>query len=239
VTGLVGFLLVTGIISVIAYGVVRANARRRDALAAISRALGGRVVDGARTTGRRHGLPLTYQFADRGVGSNHDPWTEIDVELGSKAFDDEIIVEAAPLDVMRFLIDADARSMLQSLPLVELITARTDAGPVLRLAVRGWVEEVDRATWLADGVARIASRVRAAYADADAAIERSVDPGDPYRAGLTGHTDDAQAAREREIARVEQVAQTRAERARANASAVLVFVIAAFVLGLGAAATCH
>ena len=86
--------------------------------------------------------------------------------LGEPAFDDAFLVEAAPADVAKLLIDHQAREFLASHKIVELTTV---VG-VLRFAVRGWLDAMPAATVALDATSRIASRVLDAYAEAEHAV---------------------------------------------------------------------
>lgn len=218
---------------------------------------------------KRRDLAMTYKFADRGAGSSHEPWTEcdveiparypltmrivrgkpskrdlqeglvIDVEIGSTRFDDDFIVEAAPVDVIRQLIDHEARQLLQSHGKPELTTEKVDDSAMLRLAIPGWEENPDKALALADGVARIASRIRDAYAAAEAAVEKP-EVGSPYRAEVDLQpARDAQDTREKEIAAVQEVAARRHERSRATAQNVIILTFLALFSLLAASAMCR
>jgi hypothetical protein len=140
----------------------------------------------------------------------------IDVQLGDPAFDPEFLVEAAPADVARILLDRDARCYLATHAAVQLDTTTVDGRRVLRLAFVGWREDLVEAMAAIGVVTRIASRVRDAFA-AVSATGPVRDVGTPYRPLLDDSAvHDADAARLREARHVEQVreARTAAELAR-------------------------
>src|SRR5688572_1970154 len=104
---------------------------------------GGEVRNRSGVGGKYHGLAVSYRFVDRGRGSDHQPWTVIEVDLppeyplamrivagspeerelaegravdlqvGDPEFDLRFIVEAAPSDVVRHLLDPEALRLLR------------------------------------------------------------------------------------------------------------------------------
>jgi hypothetical protein len=65
----------------------------------------------------------------------------VDVPLGDEPFDEAFRVEAAPEEIARALLDARVRSALLGYDRVELDTVTIGDGKVLRLAIRGWIED--------------------------------------------------------------------------------------------------
>ncbi len=233
-----------------------AKRKKQDALQAIANALGGTVTSSNSVGGRRQDVNIVYMFADRGVGSSHEPWTEVsavlparypltirivrgqpkpnqhvvDIELGTPAFDDFFIVEAAPADVVRQLIDEPARMFLtRQHGKVELETV---AGG-LRISTPGWIEDPSHARGLADYVGLLASRVRDAYAAANAKVAPR-DLGSPYRPQVSVLSEDLQAAREHEIAQVHQVQALRAEQ-QARMNAMIMWLVVGIIVVIAVA----
>ena len=150
----------------------------------------------------------------------------VDVQLGDAAFDEAFLVEAAPADVVRILLDHDARGLLAAHPRVELDTVDVGERRVLRLAILGWVEQTATATAAIGAVARIATRVREAFAAVDRTIAVQ-DKGAPYRPMLDDQpVRDAEAARSHEVTAVEAIRTARLARGNSLAGLVLVTLIA-------------
>ena len=136
----------------------------------------------------------------------------IDVQLGDPAFDGAFLVEAAPEDVARALLDASARSFLSAHGRPELETVAEGELRYLRFAVPGWLEDMATMATAIDQVARIGARVRTAYADVERASPAQVG-GSPYRPELVEQpARDASAARAAEVAALEALRATRAGR---------------------------
>jgi len=145
----------------------------------------------------------------------------IDVQVGEPLFDLVWVVEGAPVDVVRRVLDPRVRTGLMSLG-VEDLTQPTDR--YLRLRARGlrdpaWVEEAIAV------MAHIGAAVEPAIAasDMDAAVKAQM-TGAPYRGEV--RTTDAAARRAREL---EQLRETR--RARKVAVAMKWVAIAAAIVG--------
>ena len=132
----------------------------------------------------------------------------IDVEIGDAAFDPQFLVEAAPADVTRILLDPEVRGYLLSHGRVRLDTVELEGRSVLQLAFPGWQDELSEAIAAVDVAVRIAERVRDAFAEVDAASP-PLATGSPFRAEL-----DDRAARAAERARDEEIAALRARRDR-------------------------
>lgn len=130
----------------------------------------------------------------------------IDVEVGDPAFDPQFLVEAAPADVTRVLLDPEVRGYLLSHGQVRVDTTTLDGRSVLQLAIPDWRDDLAEALAAIDATVRIAERVRDAFAAVDAP---PVATGSPFRTEL-----DDQDARAAERARDEEIAALRALRAR-------------------------
>lgn len=235
--------------------------RRRGALSDIALAIGGTAVGNRATgvhhgvatrfafTKRSSGkssenwteitaeLPAKYPleiFVRRHAWLDHgkiERGTMVDVVLGDPAFDDAFLVEAAPADVARILIDAPARSLLAGEPVVELSTTDVDGQRVLKLATRRWIETSSEAVRLIDATTLIASRVRDAFAQADAAVPVA-ETGSPYRAIAAPQLDRANDR----SAEVETVRALRAERRVRGTALAFGLVIAAILAAVAMAA---
>ena len=225
------------VVTVLVRQVSRARMRRFDALFTAAEAMQGKTSPSTSTaSGSRRGLAVTFSLTSRGSGSGAEAWTEIDVvrpatslvlelrperrherrlkersltvdvETGDPAFDGAFLVEAAPADVARALLDADVRARLLALAPVAIAPAHG----WLRLEKRGWIEEPAVVVEAIDLAATIAARIPAAFAAADAALERAA--GSPYRPELDAG--DARSAKQR---RDEEVAELRARKERRRA----------------------
>jgi hypothetical protein len=146
----------------------------------------------------------------------------IDLQLDDPPFDAAFVVEAAPEDVVRVLLDARVRCFLLSHPHVELETMTVGECKVLRLAIREWIEDVPAATAAIELVAGIGARVRDAYATVEAAPPYRPG-GSPYRPEVDArHSRDMAAARSAEVAVLEAM---RARRARYHKALVISLAI--------------
>jgi hypothetical protein len=153
----------------------------------------------------------------------------IDLQLGDPAFDEAFLVEAAPEDIARGLLDAGARSFLLAHGRIELDTVSEGDLRFLRFALQGWIEDVPAATLAIDHAVRFGARVREAYAAADSAVPVRVG-GAPYRPAL-----DAQPMRDASAARVAEVAALealRAARARRHTVMVVAIMVAILIVWL-------
>lgn len=158
----------------------------------------------------------------------------VDVVVGDPAFDEQFLVEAAPAEIARILLDPRERSYLLSLAHrlhFDINTMHTDAGePIIRLAVRQWIFDINDAMRACESMAAIAGRVRDAYAAVERELEAK-DAGSPYRPMLDD-TPAREAAERRlaEVARVDEVRTHRAARAQlVTTVALVVFAIVAMV----------
>lgn len=169
---------------------MRHGTRRRDALARIAAHVGG-THDISMVWGMLHGVGLRLNLTSRGRGSNRKAWTEIDVvltapfalyvrrrcvvdpgpferddtvevTLGEPAFDEAFLVAAVPPEVAARLLDAELRSVLARHDHATLVTVDVEGRRVLRLAMRGWLDDVARATAALDAMAHVGMRMQLA-----------------------------------------------------------------------------
>ena len=161
----------------------------------------------------------------------------VDVLVGDKAFDDRFLVEAAPADVVRLLVDAEVRRLLCSYDDIDLdCVDRADGTRALVLGIRGWIETPALYTEPVQIMARLGQRVRDAYAAADADLQSGAESGDPYRP--VADDQPARAAQVSREAEVERVKGLRAKRdARANALAWTIIGVVFGVILLSVCAT--
>ena len=177
--------------------------------------------------------PLTIHVR-RQLGSDRAKiaWGEmVDVEVGDQEFDPLFLVEAAPADVARALLDPEARGFLSSHGQVELDTRSDEAGGRwLRLAMRNWYEELPDAMTAIAATTRIAGRVREAFGAVQEAMP-AADRGTPYRDQLEDG-----AARDPSIRQKDEVAHVEALRTRRAAAqrdaAIALFWVTFLTLGL-------
>jgi len=153
----------------------------------------------------------------------------VDVIVGDPEFDDHFLVEAAPADVARLLLDRRERAYLLALSdklWLEVTSVHDGDRAMIRLAVRQWVYDVNDAMRGVEAMAAIAGRLRDAYVNVEQATEVR-DVGTPYRPMLDdGAAREAADARLQEVARVDHI---RTERA-AREQVVAIVVIVVFVL---------
>lgn len=116
----------------------------------------------------------------------------VDLQLGDAEFDRQFLVEAAPAEVARTLLDGAVRSLLASHDAAALATEMVGDRPVLRLSVPTWVE-VEVITAAIEVLVVLSAGLRDAYAAIDArALNHG--GGSPYRPAL----DDAQVTSQRD-----------------------------------------
>jgi len=207
--------------------------------------------------GEIRGLTTTCQLLIRDEGD--EPWTEIDVSVATgalsldlrpqtkhdeklhhegllvdgllfdRAFDEYFVVEAAPLDVVRILLDEDIRNRLLLLYPLQLTTI--DSG--LRLAKRGWSEDEDETAEMINLLATIAVGIEAAFEHANRAVEPPAETA--YRGDHRGAERRRQKARKK-LARkrkkeLEKVAHLKEVRRSIAARKKLVFLgVCAFII---------
>ena len=130
----------------------------------------------------------------------------VDVVFDDPPFDEAFLVEGAPVEIVRRLLDADARRFLLG---QRRATLETRDDGTLRLSIRGWLEAEHEVRPALRCAARLAAGVRAATASVDAAIPPAATDS-PYRPML----DDAPVleARAARAAEVEALDARRAER---------------------------
>lgn len=179
------------------------NHRRRDTLQQLSKMLGGGYdLGGDVVWGSALGPHTVVTFANAGGPSLPERWTEIVVTLpqgyplslhvhprppeeapsGALSFADTpfeqlFLVEGAPVDVVVRLLDDELRAALLRHGELELSAADGS----LKLALRGWLDEVSQARPALELAVRIADRVAEAYAAAERETMLDV-RGAPYRA---------------------------------------------------------
>jgi hypothetical protein len=193
--------------------------------------------------GQLRGRPVVYRRTLRGAGTYSEWWIEIEIPIGEmplqlalrpqtarevrlhaqglavdlilddRRFDEAFIVEAAPTDVVRALLDADVRRRLIAIYPLHLASdtglirlemkADTASDDVARAAVEVLVDLVDRIPRAVVEADRQATRTRVAYRDNATAAA------------------DIQAARAAELAKIDVVRAARHEHQRRVAIAVL------------------
>jgi hypothetical protein len=153
----------------------------------------------------------------------------VDLVLGDPVFDDRYLVEGAPAEVVRRLIDRDVRAYLLG---TNSATLETHDDGRLRLSVRGWLEEPHQARPALDCCARVAAAVRAATAAADDAVAPE-QTDSPYRPMLDdAPVREARAAREAEVARLDSLRQARAERQKYLFGAIAIGFVVVWLLAV-------
>jgi len=147
---------------------------------------------------RRHEWTDPHQIAREAM---------VDLELGDAAFDRAFLVEAAPAQIARTVLDASIRRLLASYDAASLTTEALEDRPVVRLTVRTWLN-ADAITAAIDALVSLSAGLRDAYAALDAAALR--DAGSPYRPALDDAEVDAQ--RSELASEVEHIAGLRRKR---------------------------
>jgi hypothetical protein len=146
----------------------------------------------------------------------------IDLVLGDVAFDDAFVVEGAPADVVRALLDDALRAaLLAARPELDLTDGKLD------LAWMGWTEDADGIRRALELAIMVAERVPAAVASADAKLEQ------PRTGPAFREERDAEAERAAKAARaaeVDKLRQVRSQRTtilaqRAWKAMLVIFVI--------------
>ena len=131
----------------------------------------------------------------------------VDVEIGDPAFDRAFLVEAAPAQIARILLDSSVRRLLASHHAVSLTTESSGGRSVVRLSVRTWLSH-DALASAIDVLVGLSTRVRDVYAAVDASALR--DAGSPYRPQLDdGQVDAQRAALASEVAAVARLRSLR------------------------------
>jgi hypothetical protein len=227
--------------------------KRRAMLEQLARDIGG-VANEDEARAILHGVPVRFAFVQRGSGKSRHWWTEaectpppaypldlhvrrhgwfdermiacgtmVDVQVGDPRFDETFLVEAAPADVVRQLFDQDFRTFLLSVS-GALTSVHEGPSRVVRLSVRGRIEDLGEARRYLEMLAQLAARVPAAFTQADAAIPTRF-IGSPFREIVdTSAQRDAGGQRLIEVDRVAALRKARAKQTR------IVAIIVAFVL---------
>lgn len=157
----------------------------------------------------------------------------VDVIVGEPLFDQAFLVEAAPADIARMLLDQRERTYLLGLAdklWFEITTHTVGTKAHLKLSIRSWVFDIGDAMHAIEAMAAIGGRLRDAYAASERAAEVK-DVGSPYRPMLDDSS--ARAAADKrlaEVARVDKIRTNRAAREQLFAVAlVVIFVVIAMV----------
>jgi hypothetical protein len=129
------------------------------------------------------GYPLAlnirrYQRQDHGGIARGEV---IDLKLDDPEFDRTFLVEAAPSDVAKRLIDADARSFLMCHRMFDLFDARIGDRHVIRLEAPGWVLDPVKVRVALEFLARLGLRVREVFAAEERDELDGATSGSPYR----------------------------------------------------------
>ena len=146
----------------------------------------------------------------------------VDVEVGDEPFDRRWVVEGAPADVVRHVLDEPTRKRLDALAPHALEQPEPN---VLRLRA----QLARESPWIVDAVTllvSIANGIDRAYDEADReAMARAEPTGSPYRGEV--RTIDVEAERARELERLRRV---RAPAGGFGVAIVIFFVTAALVI---------
>jgi hypothetical protein len=179
-------------------------------------------------------LPAHYPFA---LHIRHHGWFDqgkiergemVDITVGDRAFDDAFLIEAAPADIVRQLLDARVRFQLATLPRFQLATTTTTVS-VLRLEILGWID-IGVARSAIETLVAISTGVRQAYAQLEAAVKPLV-TGAPFRPELDDRpAREAAAARQAEVDRIERLRSERPSSAMLVGVVIAVGVVILFTL---------
>jgi hypothetical protein len=185
-------------------------------------------------------VPAAYPLAlhvRRQTGRDHrviERGEMVDVVIGDPPFDEAFLIEAAPADVVRVLLDSRIRNVLDAHKNVDLDTVTRDGARCISLGIQGWLEDLERVREPISAMAQLGGRVRDAFAQADANIE-TAPVGDPYRPIISDEpARAAQASREAEVEKVTAVRATREANAKAAAVVVLAVIFGLTFLFMGA-----
>ena len=248
-------VLVIVVLGVVAWFVLAQRSKRQGVLAQLAASLGGQAGSNE-VRGALDGVGVHLEFTTRGSGSSTTQWTYVtcalppgyplslhleehgwfdrgkiergdmvDVELGHAAFDQKFRVEAAPADVVRRLLTPEVCAFLLRQRRAELETK----DGALRLAVRGWLDEIGAAQEAIAMTVAVARDVRTAHHAADAELPRPL-VGDAYR----GFVDDAP-VRAAQAARADEVAKVEALRRQRTATQTVIVLLALFGVSVAAA----
>ena len=161
----------------------------------------------------------------------------VDVQIGHADFDRVFLIEGAPDDVVKRVLEGPLLACLAREPEATLDTVRDGERILIRFATRRWLAEPAEVVDVVDAVASAPGRVRAATVEANQGIALAVTDDDPYRP----MTSDAplRAAAEQRARDVERVEQLRANR-RSNVGCLVLLLVAMFIfVGMLIAATAH
>jgi hypothetical protein len=182
------------------------------------------------TVPRRAGAPvqLSLRPQTRREERLRDEGLVIDLVLDDPPFDDAFIVEGAPTDVVRALLDDPLRAALLWLQPIELDVAD---GKIM-LAKEGWIEEEGAIRSAVEVAVMAAERVPRAVETADAAVEK-VMSGPAFRQEPDATAERAaKTARAAELADLSKVRSARAAAQMRGAWVAVVIVALITVLGL-------
>lgn len=221
----------------------------------IAKLIDGQLL-GESVCGTHHGVMVLLSLTTRDVDDSASPWTlvtaelpakyplelhvseqtpsrerdverglRVDVTVGDPAFDAAYVVEAAPADVVCRLLDPDTRQLVRRVLVGGDLTTSERR---LVMTVPGWLVDPARAMPAIELVARIASRVREAFADetVQAGIYRDQPDGAAERERI--------ATREAEVAHVRAVRDSRHARVIAAGLGVMFVMVLVLVLSLRA-----
>lgn len=241
-------------IAIVAFAAYQGRGRR-NVLAELARAMGGQATSNS-AAGTYARVATRLAFESRGTGSTSENWTYvdcalppgypftlhlerhgwfdagkiergemIDVVVGDPPFDERFRIEGAPAEVVRRVLTAPVRAYLMAQARVEVVMK----GALLRLAVRGWLDEVATARAAIDCATAIAGGVRDASLALDAELPLAHD-GPAYRAiASDAPLQEARAARAAEVAKVDVVRAGRLARQRLMVWGVLIAIFVAFM----------
>ena len=154
---------------------------------------------------------------EREVAAGH----RIDIVVGDRVFDTAYMIEGAPTDIVRAVLDAETRAALLALGRCELRFPRPGPGlpnptdapasfAVVQLAMRGWLEDEAGIIAALNALARLAQRLVAAPTEVIEAIPLQTS-GTPYRAITSDAArTDARARQAHEVRALEALRKRRA-----------------------------
>ncbi len=160
----------------------------------------------------------------------------VDVLVGDPAFDEAFLVEAAPVDVVRQLLDEPVRAVLTAHRDADLETIEApDGARSLQLGLPGWIEELEALRGSLATMARLGASVRSAFTAADHGTEALAAAASPYRPELDAQpARAAQAAREAEVDRIKAVRGKRAADLRTLSIIMVVLIGVLTLIGIAA-----
>jgi hypothetical protein len=178
----------------------------------------------------KYPLELHVVHQDQGHERDVRDGMMVDITVGNAAFDAAFVIEAAPTDVVRQLLDTDTQQQLVNLFALgrhcKLETVREGERVLLALHVPEWLDTLALAMPAIELVTGLASRVRDAYTPREDAVR-----GGPFRAEPDGAAERADAAeRTADVAHTLEVRRRRKERDRRFAIAFVVGLLAMITL---------